>query len=159
MPSGLRRHQSCGDLHAVNINCFRKQAIFDTAESCATFLRILEETRARYAFSVIAYVVMPTHVHLLLSEPESSPLSTAVQVFKQRFSRTRVLEEQVWERRYYDFNIFSGRKLAEKVHYIHMNPVHAGLAATPADWAWSSYRAHVFGESGPVTVVEPPRLS
>lgn len=32
---------------------------------------------------------MPEHVHLLLSEPEAKPLSIAVQVLKQRFSRTR----------------------------------------------------------------------
>src|ERR1700751_5498964 len=100
MPAGLRRHQSSGHIHAININCFRKAQLFDTPEPRDTLLTILEETRVHYDFDVVAYVVMPTHVHLLLSEPKSHPLSTAVQVLKQRFSRTRIVEDQVWERRY-----------------------------------------------------------
>ena len=99
-------------------------------------MSILEETRHKYSMQVIGYVVMPTHVHLLLSEPETGKLSTAMQVLKQRFSRTRVLEEEVWEPRYYDFNIFTEHKLREKLEYIHMNPVHAGLVVAPADWRW-----------------------
>jgi hypothetical protein len=87
-----------------------------------------------------------------MSEPECGVLATAVQVIKQRFSRTRILEEHVWERRYYDFNVFTARKLEEKLHYIHMNPVTAGLVLAPADWRWSSYRGYVFGESGLVDV-------
>ena len=152
MPSGLRRYQSASHLHAINFNSFRKQTLFDTAEPRDTFLKILEETRIRYQFNVIAYVVMPTYVHLLLSEPESHMLSTALQVIKQRFSRTRALQEHVWERRYYDFNVFSSAKLAEKIDYIHLNPVTAGLLLAPADWRWSSYRTYVFGEAGPVAV-------
>jgi putative transposase len=152
MPSGLRRFQQSGHLHAVNVNCFRKQSLFDTPEPRETFLAILEETRVRYAFDVVGYVVMPTHVHLLMSEPETHLLSTAVQVVKQRFSRTRVLEEHVWERRYYDFNVFSGQKVEEKLHYIHTNPVTAGLVPAPADWLWSSYRWYALGELGLVQV-------
>lgn len=134
------------------MNCFRRRAIFATPEPRDAFLTILEEARQKYLFQVIGYVVMPTHVHLLLSEPEQAKLATAMQVIKQRFSRTRVLDEEVWERRYYDFNVFTPEKLHEKLEYIHMNPVHAGLARTPADWAWSSHRAYAFNEAGPVTI-------
>ena len=125
MPAGLCRYHQTGDLHAINVNCFRKRALFDTPEPRDNFLHILEETRRKYLFQVMGYVVMPTHVHLLISEPQSALLSTAMQVLKQRFSRTRVLEEHVWESRYYDFNVFSFHKLIEKLEYIHMNPVTA----------------------------------
>jgi putative transposase len=152
MPTGLRRYQQTGDLHAINVNCFRKRPILDTPEPRDTFLNILEETRRKYQFQVIGYVVMPTHIHLLLSEPADTSLSTAMQVLKQRFSRTRLMEEHVWERRYYDFNVFSSQKLIEKLEYIHMNPVTAGLVNAPADWQWSSYRAHFLAEAGPVSV-------
>ncbi|HEV2576551.1 MAG TPA: transposase [Acidobacteriaceae bacterium] len=152
MPTGLRRYHDTGDLHAINVNCFRKRPIFGTPEPRDTFLRILEETRRKYQFHVIGYVVMPTHVHILVSEPQNALLSLAMQVLKQRFSRTRVLEKDVWEQRYYDFNVFSSHKLAEKLDYIHMNPVTAGLVRAPADWQWSSYRAHFLSEPGPVSV-------
>jgi len=158
MPSGLRRFQQSGHLHAVNINCFRKRALFDTAEPRDTFLSIFEETRVRYAFDVVGYVVMPTHVHLLVSEPQACLLSVAIQVVKQRFSRTRFLEEHVWERRYYDFNVFTARKVEEKLHYMHMNPVTAGLVMAPAEWRWSSYRVYAFGEPGIVQVRFPAEV-
>ena len=47
-------------------------------------LRVLEEVRARYRFVVVGYVVMPEHVHLLISEPEQGSPSTVMQVLKQR---------------------------------------------------------------------------
>jgi putative transposase len=152
MPTGLRRFHRTGDLHAINVNCFRKRTIFDTAEPRDTFLNILEETRRRYLFHVVAYAVMPTHIHLLISEPQTGKVAMVMQVVKQRFSRTRILDEEVWESRYFDFNVYSPRKIEEKINYIHMNPVTAGLVTTPADWQWSSYRAHAYNEAGLITI-------
>jgi len=51
-------------------------------------LKILEQTRERYRFVVVGYVVMPEHVHLLVSEPEIGSPSTVMQVVKQRTART-----------------------------------------------------------------------
>jgi REP element-mobilizing transposase RayT len=48
------------------------------------FLSILEQTRQQYRFVVVGYVVMPEHIHLLLSEPEVGTPSTVMQVLKQR---------------------------------------------------------------------------
>ncbi len=92
---------------------------------------------------------MPEHVHLLVSEPEQGTLSTIVQVVKQRFAR-RVLgrkrrksgqlnlwvedEPHVWQTRFYDFNVWSNRKRAEKLHYMHQNPVRRGLVLEPEYW-------------------------
>jgi putative transposase len=94
---------------------------------------------------------MPDHVHLLITEPENRPVSIAIQVMKQRFSRAQT-EEFVWEPRYYDFNVRTEKKRIEKLRYIHRNPVTRGLVAAPADWPWSSFRAYALQESGPVTV-------
>ncbi len=94
---------------------------------------------------------MSNHIHLLVTEPEGAPLSTAVQVLKQRFSRTRQ-EEFVWEPRYHDFNVFSNDKRVEKLRYMHRNPVKAGLVEKPEDYPWSSYRAYALGEHHPVLI-------
>lgn len=153
MSSGLKRYQENGDLHAINFCCFRNRSIFNSEEPRDAFLRILEETRQKYQFDVFAYVVMPTHVHVLVSEPKFGKLSTAIQVLKQRFSRNRI-ESEVWEARYYDFNIRTRDKLLEKIVYIHNNPVEAGLALHPSDWTWSSYRAYFLGGLGPVIITK-----
>ena len=113
------------------------------------FLALLERTREMYGMRVYGYVAMPTHVHLLVGEPEKKPLSVAMQVLKQRFSKTRT-EEYVWEPRYYDFNVWTEDKRMEKMVYIHKNPVRDGLVAAPEDWRWSSYRSYAWLEDGPV---------
>jgi putative transposase len=115
---------------------------------------------------------MPEHIHLLVSEPQERPLSTAMQALKLGFAR-RVLAEQsrrrrrggqadlfehgaqhIWQARYYDFNVCTGRKRVEKLRYIHRNPVKRGLVEAPEHWRWSSFRAYAYQETGPVRVNE-----
>jgi putative transposase len=47
---------------------------------------------------------------------------------------------RVWQRRFYDFNVWSEKKRLEKLDYMHGNPVRQGLVNSPADWPWSSWR-------------------
>jgi REP-associated tyrosine transposase len=93
---------------------------------------------------------MPEHVHLLLSEPERSNLATALQVLKRRSSRRlrKPGDRRVWQKRYYDFNVFSARKRTEKLRYMHRNPVKRGLVERPEDWKWSSYQHYLTGTEG-----------
>lgn len=151
MPKGLVRRHRTGDLHFITISCHRHSHILRDPEACRELQRILEETRLKYRFHVAGYVFMSNHVHLLISEPEETPLSTAIQVLKQRFSRTRQ-EEFVWEPRYHDFNVYSDDKRVEKLRYMHRNPVKAGLVKKPEDYPWSSFRAYAFKEVHPVLI-------
>jgi REP element-mobilizing transposase RayT len=56
--------------------------------------------------------------------------------------------EHVWQRRFYDFNVWSERKRIEKLRYMHCNPVARGLVDSPEQWAWSSVRAYAYVKSG-----------
>ena len=49
---------------------------------------------------------------------------------------------QFWQRRFYDFNLYSAKKLREKLEYMHRNPVAQNLVKDPIDWIWSSYAAY-----------------
>jgi putative transposase len=154
MPSGLRRYQQAGDLHFITFSCYRRQPKLLTVGTRATFERSLEKTRRAYRFCVLGYVVMPEHVHLLLSEPETARLATALQALKQSVSRTLALwhHEPFWQARYYDFNVRSHQKHIEKLRYIHRNPVRRGLVAKPEDWVWSSFRHYATGIEGVVEI-------
>ncbi len=101
--------------------------------------------RLRYDFAVAGYVVMPEHVHLLVSEPKRAVLSKVLQALKLSVS---VQSEQrpFWQARYYDFNVFTPHKRSEKIQYMHNNPVARGLVAEPGRWVWSSYRHYAIGE-------------
>jgi hypothetical protein len=61
-------------------------------------------------------------------------------------------EEHLWQRRFYDFNVWSEHKRIEKLRYMHRNPVKRGLVLEPEQWAWSSFRWYASGEAGSVEV-------
>ena len=97
-----------------------------------------------YGFYVTGYVIMPEHVHLLISEPERSTLARALQALKQSVARKLIGgREHFWQARYYDFNVWTKRKRVEKLRYMHRNPVKRGLVEKPEDWPWSSFRHYL----------------
>lgn len=118
------------------------------------FEQELESVRLIYGFVVAGYVLMPEHVHLLLSETRKSSLAIALQVLKQRTSRklNKRGESHFWQRRYYDFNVWSEEKRVEKLRYMHRNPVKRELVSKPEDWAWSSFRHYSTGAVGTVEI-------
>ena len=126
----------------------------ESIRSRASFEASLETVRRGYRLCVYGYVVMPEHVHLLVSEPERESLARALQSLKQSVARTLALRaaNPFWQARYYDFNVWSERKFLEKLRYIHRNPVQRGLVTRPEDWKWSSFRHYVNGEPGTVEI-------
>src|SRR5208283_4376229 len=88
MTEGLHRFYGGGDLHFLTFSCYRRQPLFRSEVYCDLFLKILERVRRRYRLVVLGYVVMPEHVHLLVSEPQRGTLSTAVQALKLGFVRS-----------------------------------------------------------------------
>ncbi|MBS1823606.1 MAG: transposase [Acidobacteria bacterium] len=156
MPLGLKRYQHEGDEHFITFSCYGRDPYFGAPASKDIFIDSLEQTRRRYHLLVFGYVVMPEHVHLLLSEPEDReiPLSRALQALKLSVAK-RLTQRPFWQTRYYDFNVFTHNKRVEKLKYMHRNPVTRGLAERPEDWLWSSYRHYLLDESD---IVEITRL-
>jgi putative transposase len=154
MPSGFRRFHHSEQLHFVTFSCYHRQPKLKSGRARSLFERSLEQTRRAYGLYVLGYVVMPEHVHLLLSEPETKALSTALQALKQSVSRSLALRapEPFWQARYYDFNVWSEEKRIEKLRYVHRNPVVRGLVEKPEDWRWSSFRHYATGEEGTVEI-------
>ena len=155
MPWGLRRYQQTQQLHFVTFTCYHRKPLLVDSRMCDQFVQTLETVRRWYGFWITGYVVMPEHVHLLVSEPERKNLALALQMLKQMVSRNRVPASAhcpVWQARYYDFNVWSDEKRVEKLRYIHRNPVKRGLVERPEDWAWSSFRHYLTGEEGKVEI-------
>jgi len=113
--------------------------------------------------------VMPDHVHLLIGEPKIETPSEVLKALKQGVSREVRASEKAkavssrqmklpfqhsvsclprfWQRRFYDFNVWSGKKTREKLEYMHRNPVTRRLVRHPRDWPWSSWSFYY--EDGP----------
>jgi putative transposase len=174
MPNHLHRYYGAGYSHFITTSCYRRLPLLASPQNRDLFLRVLESVRRRYHFVVAGYVVMPEHVHLLISEPERRDPSVVMKALKQGFARCLlgrlrttnrshplspwqepVELGRVWQARFYDFVVFSDEKKVEKLRYIHRNPVKRGLVQEPEQWAWSSFRHYAYGERGPVVVNEP----
>jgi putative transposase len=167
----LHRYYGANHLHFITCSCHRRQPILGSPERRDLFVKLLEEARQKYRFVVHGYVVMPEHFHLLITEPEFGNPSVVLKVVKERFSRQVHAKEKnaeahsfaqnanewgtpqaIWQKRFYDFNVWSAEKQTEKVKYMHRNPVKRGLVERPEQWAWSSFRGYLFGETAPVRV-------
>jgi putative transposase len=154
MPAGLRRYQQTQNFHFITFSCYRRRPFLETDAAKDTTERLLEEVRRRQGLSLAAYVLMPEHVHLLTDEPARDTLAIFLQIFKQLTSRELKPsgEKQLWQRRYYDFNVHSEEKRVEKIRYIHRNPVTRGLVTHPEEYRWSSFNHYATGEVGTVEI-------
>jgi putative transposase len=153
VPSGLKRYHHSGQKHFITFTCLHRQPLLRSNRAKHLVEVALERVRKKYGMRVYAYVVMPEHVHLLVSEPEHDPLAVAIKSLKQGVSRRLIGDaDHFWQKRYYDFNMHQGPKFMEKVQYIHRNPVKRGLVDKPEQWPWSSFRNWALGEQGVVEV-------
>jgi putative transposase len=158
MANKLIRIYGRGHLHFITFSCYRHVPFLRSVRAKNAFVQILNEVRDCYGFALVGDVVMPEHVHLLIGEPAKGTPSTVVQVLKQRasrrvrrrkrapaaqlnltFGRGECALPRFWQRRFYDFNVWSLKKRVEKLHYMHMNPLKRKLVDHPRDWPWSSF--------------------
>jgi putative transposase len=172
MPKNLKRYYGEGHLHFITFSCYRRLPLLGTARARNLFVHALRKIRERCRFLLVGYVVMPNHVHMLISEPTKGTPSTMLKVLKQRVSRD--LREKgwpklaeplspafatrgadllhFWQPRFHDFNVHSAEKRREKLIYMHANPVKRGLVKSPAEWIWSSYSFYEKGEEGLISI-------
>jgi len=158
MPDGLKRFQQSGQSHFVTFTCYHRRQGFDSPEVCDLFVEVLESMRRRFAICIYGYVVMPEHVHLLVSEPHRGLLANAIHYLKLSFAK-RVRGQHgnlpagaFWQKRYYDRNIRNEPEFIEKLRYLHRNPVKRGLVQEPGEWRWSSFRHYALREVGMVEI-------
>jgi len=172
MPNRLKRYYGKGDLHFMTFSCYQRLPLLGTTCARNVFVHELDKVRNEMGFRLIGYVVMPEHVHLLMSEPLIGTPSTVLQKLKLRVSlRIRkakgvddavefqlpaeergVLPKALWQARFYDFNVHAIGKRKEKLNYMHANPVVRGLVEHPRDWPWSSWSFYMKEEAGMISI-------
>jgi len=153
MPWGLTRYHHTGQSHFVTFCCYHRHSLFPSDATRRVFESALERARRSFRLRVYSYVVMPEHIHLLVSEPERDTLADALKSLKQGVARRLIGDaDHFWQKRYYDFNVRDRAQFVEKLHYIHCNPVKRGLCERSEDWPWSSFLHHATGIEGRVEI-------
>ncbi len=165
----VKRYDIANQARFLTFSCVRRLPLLGDARSRDAYVRELEFQRGRLGFDVIAYVVMPEHVHLLVV-PADGLGGAVLRAVKQGFARTMlermrdeghpVLSELVgphgkllfWQRGGgHDRNVRDLDEPRAKVLYCHRNPVKRGLVEREMDWAWSSARDYG-GDGGVVEI-------
>jgi putative transposase len=140
-------------LHVVQRGHNKAQVFFGPDDAKA-YLAWLAEGAARYGVQIHAYVLMTNHVHLLVTPETAQSLPMAMRHVNWRFSNraneTRERTGSLWEGRYRASVVDAEPYFFACSRYIELNPVRAGLAADPAAYRWSSYRANAEGKPDPV---------
>lgn len=158
----LRRIEQPGHVRFLTFSCYHRLALFNNDAIKDAFVTQLIDAQQRFKFALVAWVIMPEHVHLLLQPDSGQTLSVSLSAIKRPFAvkvlrRWRALKAPILERLRdadlnehfwqagggYDRNIYSPTELDEKIRYIHANPVNRGLVPRPTDWGWSSARFYL----------------
>jgi REP element-mobilizing transposase RayT len=152
--------------HYVTLVTYGRVPIFRSAHACQIFVNTLNEVRQRYPYKLIGYVVMPDHAHAIVNRSTDRVSdwlrrvrgNSARQILlwlrdEQHLSSLKKLEltrpqkrnhtHAVWQKDPSVIDLWSPKFIRQKLNYLHMNPVRAGLCEHPAKWKWSSYRAYL----------------
>jgi len=108
--------------------------------------RAFNRARALHPFDLIAWVFLPDHWHCIVAPRYPATISQVIKCVKQSsmtgINRRRGTEGELWQPRFFDRALRTVKEYHEKVEYIHLNAVRAGLVGHPRDWRWSSFNEY-----------------
>jgi putative transposase len=121
----------------VSTQTYNRRRLFQVEASARLFLETLQHYRTEGHYKLHAFVVMPDHIHLLLT-PQSITLERTVQLIKGGFSRKLESKFPIWQRGFTDRRMRDREDFITHRNYIHDNPVRAHLCQRPEDYPYSS---------------------
>ena len=156
-------------LHFVTFSTYQRRRFLAPDRTRYIVLEVLQSCLEKHRASCHGFVVMPDHVHALLTVAIDSHISTFLHAWKKTSSyRIKHFYAQeltkyheacpddctIWQASFYDHNVESDEKFNEKIEYMHTNPVTAGLCTTILDWPWSSARFYEEDKEVGVTITQ-----
>lgn len=140
-----------------------RSACFMGADDFRFYLHALQHASARAQCAVHAYVLMPNHVHLLVTPRDHDGTALLMQALGRRFVRyfnaSHARTGTLWEGRYRSALVDSDRYYFACSRYIELNPVRAGLASRPGAYAWTSFHRNGGGLANPLISPHPLYLA
>ncbi|HEV7301928.1 MAG TPA: transposase [Tepidisphaeraceae bacterium] len=157
----MRRRDVPGTARFLTFSCYRRLPLFSNGRIKDRLVAHLGAATLRHEVRLIAWVVMPDHLHLIVCQPSGQPLTPFLQALKRPlaaevFARWRALNAPILSKLQapdgrrahfwqpgggYDRNVL-GVELIEKIAYVHRNPIRRGLTTDSVSWVWSSARAY-----------------
>lgn len=171
----MKRREAPGGVRFITFSCQRRLPVLAARGIADLFVCCLDDARRRIPMDLLAWVVMPEHVHLMVRGRIGGPpvglflrsLKTAVS--KRAIPALRAAGDpllaaidrrgvpRLWQPGGgFDRNVRDADEFVREVRYIHMNPVERGLVDRPEQWRWSSVRWWMGLRGGELACDEPP---
>lgn len=154
----IARAVAPGYPHHITQRGNRRQQTFFSDEDYQSYLDLIHEWCTDYAVDLWGYCLMPNHVHLIVVPENEEALALAIGKAHFRYSRRINFREgwrgHLWQGRFASYAM-DERHLLTCIRYVEMNPVRAKLVGHPAEWRWSSARAHLDGTTDGIVNVGP----
>ena len=170
MYSKYKRHNIPGHAHELTFSCFKRQPFLKSDKVKNYIIESIECASYEHDFSIIAYVIMPEHVHLMIyPSAELYSISKILKSIKQPVSKRVInqlresnsihlkrMETGLESPQYrfwqdgggYDRNYFTNKDILIQINYIHNNPIRRGLVENPVEYEWSSAATWLSGVDG-----------
>ena len=148
-----RTYDIAGHAHFITFSCYKRRRLLYTDTAKRIVISILASEIKKHNAQCSGFVIMPEHVHAIVRFSETGQLNEFMKQWKgksslrikrylldilARYNSFLQPEEPVWQRKYYDLNIYSYKKLYEKLTYMHENPIAVGLVNKAEEWPYSS---------------------
>ena len=153
-----------GALHFVTGNFLNRLPIFNQEECCQAFIDILSDLLEEWPSKLIAYVLMPEHLHLIVNPRDGRIIeftgklkSLAARAITKTALGIEFRQDSdgfnlVWQDSFKATPLWSSWMIWQKINYIHANPVKAKLVSSAKDYRWSSFKAFYSGDEKPLRV-------
>ncbi|MBU0881032.1 MAG: transposase [Candidatus Omnitrophica bacterium] len=124
----------------------RRQQVFFNEGDYSEYLRLLNSYSQRFKVDILAYCLMPNHVHLITTPHEGGSLSQAIGETHRNYTRFINFREKwrgyLWQGRFSSY-VLDEKYLLAAIRYILLNPVKAKIVKKPWDYKWSRARHHM----------------
>ena len=175
----LRKRIHCkGNAFFITTSVNRFVNIFRESKYIEIILRNISFYREKHGFLLLAYVIMPDHLHLLIypdpervgevsdimedfkkftsrqlrMEMEKDKRTKWLEAFRLEVPRKRNWQFRIWQERFDDLGIYSLKAARTKINYIHSNPVRKGMVDRPEDYPYSSARNYLLSDHSIIRV-------
>lgn len=143
--------------HHVTQRGVRRMDIFTQKSDSADYLELLKANCKKAGTEILAYCLMPNHVHFVMVPSHEDGLRAALGETHRQYTRMINFRDEcrghLWQERFHSF-VMDESSLLSCVKYVELNPVRAGLVDKPQKWLWSSARAHLEGKNDGIVKVK-----
>jgi REP element-mobilizing transposase RayT len=126
----------------LTTNVEDRRPVFRDPTAARHLFEVIEQIRAEERFDLLAYVIMPDHLHLIARPHADVTTSRIMKMIKGRFARQHQAPTRrrgpFWQSRFHEKALTTDEALWTAVRYVHQNPVQAGIASSPSVYPWSS---------------------